>query len=158
MNRINKIINHKKYIEYMDLNKLYEIERIFCHHDIVHLLDVSRIAYILNLESDYGIKKEIIYACGLLHDIGRWKQYEQGLDHADVSSELAYEILVECEFSKEEIYLIQRAIKFHRVKEHPDQLSKIIYNADKLSRYCYDCHGKQQCKRFKDNKDFFLEY
>ena len=158
LDKINKIINHKKFSKYMDLNREYEVERIFCHHDIVHLLDVSRIAYIMNLENHYGLEKQIIYACGLLHDIGRWKQYEEGSDHAEVSSELANGILTDCGFSPEDIYLIQRAIKYHRKKNHPDLLSEIIYRADKLSRYCCDCKGKNQCKRFTDKMDFSLEY
>ena len=37
-----------------------EKSRIFCKHDLQHSLDVARIAYILNLEADLKIEKEII--------------------------------------------------------------------------------------------------
>ena len=53
-----------------DLAKKEE-ERIFCIHDIEHCLDVARISYILALENDIKIDKDIVYGAALLHDIGR---------------------------------------------------------------------------------------
>lgn len=45
-------------------------DRIFCGHDMGHLLDVARLAWIFNLEANQEISKERIYAAALLHDIG----------------------------------------------------------------------------------------
>ena len=59
----------------------YEKNRIFCRHGMDHLMDVARIAYIENLEKNCGISKEIIYGAALLHDIGRYLQYTEGIPH-----------------------------------------------------------------------------
>ena len=65
MERIDKILQHKKFQKYVKKNKKKEMNRIFCHHDLVHFLDVARIGWILNLD------KELLYGAALLHDIGR---------------------------------------------------------------------------------------
>ena len=51
--------------------KKFEHDREFCCHQITHLLDVARIAYIKNLEAGLGIDKELIYTAAILHDIGK---------------------------------------------------------------------------------------
>ena len=78
----------------------YEKDRIFCRHGMEHLLDVARIAYIENLENNRGISKEIIYGAALLHDIGRYLQYTEGIPHEKAGEELALEILKDSGFSK----------------------------------------------------------
>ncbi|MFQ9392946.1 MAG: HD domain-containing protein [Lachnospiraceae bacterium] len=60
---------------------LFERDRIFCGHDMAHFLDVARLAYIFNLEENLGIEKEEIYTAALLHDVGRFVQYEDGTPH-----------------------------------------------------------------------------
>ena len=42
---------------------------------------MARIAYILNMEQDLGLEKEVIYAAAVLHDIGKYAQYEDGTPH-----------------------------------------------------------------------------
>lgn len=158
MKRINCLIKDRDFIEYVEKNKELEKTRIFCHHDINHLLDVSRIGWILNLEEGLSIAKEVIYAAGLLHDIGRWIEYETGQDHAIVSGQLARDILNRCGFSGEEKSYIIEAIKNHRQKDHPTDLSRILYQADKLSRPCFSCGAVEQCKRFKQGEKYSLLY
>lgn len=63
--------------------------RLFCSHQMDHLLAVARIAYIRNLERNLGLKKESIYAAALLHDIGKYAQYEEGIPHEIKSAEIA---------------------------------------------------------------------
>ena len=46
MERVDKILQHKKFQKYVKKNKKAEKERIFCRHDMVHFLDVARIAWI----------------------------------------------------------------------------------------------------------------
>lgn len=153
MERVNKILKNKKHIEYME--KIFEFEknRIFCKHGYNHIFDVARIAYILNLENDYNLDKELIYITSLLHDIGRWKEYEDGSDHAEVSAILSKNILTDVNFSSEEIDLIQVAIREHRKKGNAsNELSKILYSADKLSRECYRCKSIDKCKKFPNRK------
>ena len=73
MERINWILNHPLYTSSYNQLKDLEKDRIFCCHQMPHLLDVARIAYIRNLEEHLGLDKEIIYAASLLHDIGKGK-------------------------------------------------------------------------------------
>ena len=54
MKRVNAILKAPLYRRcYARLEEL-ERERIFCRHQMTHLLDVARIAYILNMEQDLG--------------------------------------------------------------------------------------------------------
>ena len=46
--------------------------RIFCRHTMEHFLDTARLMYIYNLEDGAPVKKDIIYAAALLHDLGRF--------------------------------------------------------------------------------------
>ena len=80
----------------------YEKDRIFCRHGVEHLLDVARIAYIENLEKNSGLSKEIIYGAALLHDIGRYLQYTEGIPHEKAGADLAGEILKDCGFTGKE--------------------------------------------------------
>src|SRR3712207_8810190 len=70
--------------------------------------------YIINLENKLSFNKDVIYACGLLHDVGRWQQYEESIPHEIASANLSEEILKECDFNKDEIFEILKAIKNHR--------------------------------------------
>ena len=58
---IEYIRKHVLYQEcYMRLQKAEE-GRIFCRHAMEHFIDVARIAWILNLEQDFRIRKPVIY-------------------------------------------------------------------------------------------------
>ena len=165
MERINRIIKHKLYLEYINRIKVHEQDRIFCKHDTVHFLDVCRLAEILWLndkisrieenaqknlsaeEEKNSVSRELIYASGLLHDIGRWQEYETGIRHEIASSKLAPEILRDCGFAEEEITEIVFAIANHRNSEIKEQntLAGFIYRADKKSRPCYICEAESEC-------------
>ncbi len=153
MERIDKILNHDLFLKYLDLNEQAEKERIFCHHDMVHFLDVARIAMILNREEGLGIPKDIIYAAALLHDIGRHVQYADGTPHEEASAKLAPEILADCGYTDKETVVIVSAIATHReaavAKE--DSLNGILYRADKASRPCFCCKAEKECN-WKANK------
>ncbi len=158
MDRINCILENEEFKLYIKTNEALETDRVFCHHDINHFMDVCRVAYILNLEKGYGIDKELIYAAGLLHDIGRWLEYKEGKDHAIVSAELAEPILTKCGFTSVEIDQVLGAIRAHRQKDHDSNLKAILYEADKISRPCYSCNAKAECKRFANGQKFNLKY
>mgnify|MGYP004440834459 CR=1 FL=1 len=49
MQRIWKIYEHPLFIEGLVKNKDAEKERIFCHHDMNHFLDVARLMYIFSM-------------------------------------------------------------------------------------------------------------
>ena len=95
MERANRICSHPLWKWHIEQLREAERERIFCRHGIEHLLDVARIAYIENLEQGYGISQEIIYAAALLHDIGRFLQYSQGIPHEIAGAQIAPEILAD---------------------------------------------------------------
>ena len=79
MVRIQKIVSHPEFKKSMESIRELEKDRIFCRHGMEHLLDVSRIAYIDNMETGAGYAKDVIYAAGLLHDVGKYLQYMQGM-------------------------------------------------------------------------------
>lgn len=160
MERINRIIKNELYLKYIEKIQIHEKERVFCKHDVTHFLDVCRLAEIdwLNQRIDIvdenvsqrkmsGTTREFIYAAGLLHDIGRWQEYEDGISHEVASGKLAPEILKACGFSETEIEVIVEAIMNHRnnqVREQ-DDLSGLLYRADKKSRPCFLCVAEKEC-------------
>ncbi len=154
-NYVNQILQNETYLGYLKQNEEKEADRIFCHHDLSHFLDVARIGMILNLEEGYGLSQELVYAAALLHDIGRWKQYEDGEDHAAVSARLCGSILRGCGVSLDETDLIRQAIASHRdgsVKEEKS-LRGLLYRADKLSRPCFGCKAEKDCNWKEDKKN-----
>lgn len=159
MKRVNKIIENNEFISANKSIKIYEKNRAFCKHNLKHFLDVARISYILNLEKQLGINKEIIYAAALLHDIGRFKQYEDKTPHEIASGSIAENILRTCEFQEEEIKTIVEAIIRHRSepKELID-LESVIYAADKLSRNCFSCKAENKCNWSKQKKNYIIRY
>nr|MBQ8252353.1 HD domain-containing protein [Lachnospiraceae bacterium] len=159
MNKINSIISNAIYQNHIRKIAEWEKEREFCRHDTVHFTDVARIAMILNLQEGYGLEQEMIYAAALLHDIGRWQQYETGEDHALVSARLAPAILNECGFSEADSGQIVSAIATHRESRVKDDrnLNGLLYRADKLSRPCYFCGQEKNCNWKDDKKNMVLE-
>ena len=159
MDRVNKILNHPLYK--IEFNKIQELEntREFCNHTMEHFIDVARIAYIINLEEQLEIKKDIIYAAALLHDIGRACEYENGISHSEAGSIIANGILSSInEFKVEEINDIICAIKEHRsMCEHTTKLGMLIYKSDKLSRCCFNCKAIEKCNWSEDKKNNYLK-
>lgn len=171
MERVNRILKHEQYIEYLKRIEAMEQDRAFCKHDLSHFLDVCRLACLLYLENkEYesgfldsvsdNLHKELIYAAGLLHDIGRWKQYEDGTPHERASEEIAPDILRDCGFLPEETAVICEAIGNHRnstVREEKN-LSGLLYRADKMSRPCFGCKREAVCNwdGTKKNRELIL--
>lgn len=159
MERVNRIASHETYKSHLKKIAKWEEHRNFCKHDFIHFLDVCRIAWILSLEEDADLSKEAVYAAGLLHDIGRWSEYQSGTDHALESARLCVEILEDCGFDLEEIEIIKEAIASHRIKDSGGRtLSNLLYRADKFSRRCYDCAVIGECKKFQNGEKPYLEY
>ncbi|HHY40937.1 MAG TPA: HD domain-containing protein [Syntrophaceticus sp.] len=162
MERIDAIVRDHLFRECLDKNRTAEENREFCKHDLQHFVDVARITYILLLESDALVSftqdnnlgslqaaKEVVYAAGILHDIGRWRQYETGEDHSVIGAEMAAEILERAGFSPQEIRIITRAIREHREqREGMSLLGELLHRADNLSRACHECGAKDKCYKF----------
>lgn len=159
MMRVNRILKNEIYSECLEQIRQCERERIFCHHDMAHFLDVARMAHLINLEEHMGVSKERIYAAALLHDIGRHLQYREGISHEIASAQIAPDILKACDFSEEEIREITEAIASHRnasVQSRKD-LTGLIYRADKLSRSCFGCEAEPLCDWKKEKKNLELK-
>ena len=158
MERINWIINHPLYISSYNHLEVTEKERIFCCHQMLHLLDVARIAYIRNLDEQLGLKKSVIYAASILHDIGKGLQYEQKIPHEIASAEIAEKILNSMPeplaFTVDEQQMILSAIRNHRKPvSNAAVLDKLLYESDKASRNCFCCPASNECNWSQDKKN-----
>ncbi len=160
MDRINQILQHSLFKQYMEANGAKEQERVFCRHNMSHVMDVARIAYILNIEEEHYVSKDMIYGAALLHDIGRHVQYETGEKHALVSAGLAPRILADCGFDEAESTAIISAIAGHSDKsiQNDKGLNALIAKADQLSRACYTCPVAEQCNWGADRKNKELRW
>ena len=158
MKRVNAIITHPVYREYYDRLEALEQERSFCRHQMTHLLDVARIAYIRSLENTLDLDKEVIYATALLHDIGKSLQYEKKIPHEISGVEIAERILsslpAELSFSAEEMQMILTAIRGHRrLRSDAEPLEKLLYESDKASRTCFACPAEPECDWSSEKKN-----
>lgn len=160
MDRIDRILQNRTFNECLDKNRAAEAERCFCRHDMAHFLDVARIGMILNLREQQGIGDEIIYAAGLLHDIGKHLQYSRGIPHERASAELAPEILRDCGFDERETDVIIKAILAHRDSGSASArgLTGILYRADKASRPCFSCEAEKECNWKEERKNLKIKY
>ncbi len=166
MKRIDLLISDPLYNEYLQRNAHEEMEPKFCLHDINHHIDVARITFILVLENndlesflqESGISnriaaKEVIYAAGLLHDIGKWKEYREGAEHASYSAKLARGLLPRALFTPQEIEIICRAIYEHReISNNMSFLGERLYRANNLSRICSQCIYNEQCPKVQQKE------
>lgn len=172
MPRVNQILQHRSYEEYCARNKQAEEKRVYCRHGADHGVDVARIAYTYlleeyinslrstpeaeaehtgsKLEEKYNVNKEIVYAAGILHDIGRWVEYEIQEDHALVGARLSPPILSDCGFSEAEIESITLGILEHRLA--PDKTSSTLGQAlalaDDWARDCKNCPSQDTCYKY----------
>lgn len=171
--RWNQILSHPEYIARMKELEQLEKDREFCCHNSSHLLDVSRLTYLFALEEGYLISnqmentfytkepaytKDIIYAIGFLHDIGKGEQYKHGVPHEEAGSEIAIGILMDCGYNEEEIDFIKEAILAHRRKTSTmGEFHEMLYRADKMSRKCYECVAVEKCNWPAEQKNMQIK-
>lgn len=151
------IIQNEKFLKRLLRLEQLEDQRQFCRHNLPHLLDVCRIAYIAALEERLDITKDLIYGAGLLHDIGRVDQYLYGVPHEEASVSAAAPILEESGYSKPDIQRICDAIGAHRTGLGEDMLAELLYRADKQSRCCFCCAAADECNWPKEKKNKGIE-
>lgn len=153
MEAFNKILESSEYNYNLAQNIKYEKTRQYCKHDLQHFLDVARIMYIFSLENNLGFDKETVYLTALLHDIGKWEQYETKKPHNETSAEIARDLLNKISYDKDKIDLIVQAIFDHRHEvSDKKSLSYLIYFADKKSRLCFKCDMNNECNWDSDKK------
>lgn len=150
-----------------------EVDRVFCRHGLPHLLDVARIAWILNLERGCGLRRDVVYAAALLHDIGRAAQYQTGEPHDEAGTRVAVEVLdalpEPLRFSGADRAAILYAVGGHRgalagregdAHEGPataDVLARLIKEADGRSRACFSCAARDACYWSEERKNLSID-
>lgn len=155
----NIIVKSKIYKDYLKELEYLESDRFFCRHNYEHFISVARICYILKLEENVNVCKDMIYATALLHDLGRIFEIKEGINHALASVTIAKEILKLTNFSKEDKERILNCISYHRKKEKSeDEFFNIFYRADKLSRPCFRCPAYKQCNWSFQKKNHEIIY
>ena len=151
-----QIINNSKYKQAIRIISENEKGRKFCIHDYGHFIDVARICYILCLENNINVQKDVIYAAALLHDIGR---SIKGGDHAQNGVLLAFDILNECGYDKDDVELITEVIRSHgHVSDDIKTFGDALARADKYSRRCYLCEAYDECYWSEDIKNKYPVY
>lgn len=158
MKKCGRILENEKFRSVMGKLKELEKDRIYCNHGIEHLMDVARGAYIINLENNLNIPKELIYGAALVHDIGRYAQYTKGIHHHEAGAEIAAQILPECGFDEDETKEITDAVRSHR--KNPDTiktLADVIATADGRTRMCMMCDASDTCKWREEEKNINIE-
>ena len=159
MKNTDIVLNHKIFNEKINKIENDEKTRVFCKHDFSHLMDVARICYIINLEENLNIDKDLIYVTALLHDLGRADEVDTGINHSILSQEIAKEILEDLDFNDESKQRIINAIKGRRTKEkNDDRFIEIFYKADKLSRMCFRCPARSICNWSEEKKNKTVIY
>lgn len=160
MDRIDKILKHNLFLENLQKIEAAEADRCFCRHDMAHFLDVARIGMIINLEESLEIPGELIYGAALLHDIGKHRQYEEGIPHEQASASIAPEILSDCGFDEKETGVIIEAVLQHRNSEviSEKNLRGLLYRADKASRPCFACKAEGECNWKGSEKNLKIIY
>lgn len=151
--RINRLIEDPLYKNYLLKIAKAEKKRKYCKHGFDHGLTVARIAYAYLLEQgETSLGKEVIYVAALLHDIGRWVEYETGEEHAQASAVLAQPLLEEYGFDTGEIKVITKAIVEH--SEHNSTYLSVLGGslalADNWARDCRGCMAKDGCYKFSE--------
>ncbi len=159
LNRIERIKRDPYYVNCLGLNGRCEKYRVFCRHDYQHMLFVSRISVEIvantvgldgfaDLSGLPGTPEavEVIGAAGLLHDMGRWLEYDAGEDHALAGAGMAVKVMERAGFNKREIDVAVRAIGEHRrAGPGTSLLGRVLCLADDLSRPCGGCGAVGDC-------------
>lgn len=161
MDRIQQIQQHPLFQELYQKLQNEEKDRVFCRHTMGHFLDVARLMYIYCLEDGAELRKDIIYAAALLHDLGRYAQMTSGTPHHIAGAQIAEGILRDCGFTADEIQSVQNAISGHRNQESAasaDRLTAYLYRADKASRNCFSCFVRSACNWPEEKKIFWITY
>ena len=158
MERVNRIWNHTYYRQCLDKISALEADREFCRHTPEHFLDVARLTWIFAMEEGLDIERGLVYAAALLHDIGRFRQYEDGTPHDVASVEIAERLLPECGYTEQETSVIVDMIASHRKKGSGKDIDGLFYRAGKMSRSCFLCLAERECNWSAEKKNMVIRY
>ena len=167
MPRVDAIWANSLFQENLTAIETAEAHRAYCRHGSSHLLDVARVAWIINLENGLGLAQDVVYAAALLHDIGRAAEYSAGISHDAAGAEIARRILgtvvPEQRFSSAEVDAIVEAVRGHRADDAravqseassmSSRLAAVIAEADHRSRPCFACAALATCYWAEEKKN-----
>jgi Predicted HD superfamily hydrolase len=106
-------------------------------HDFDHIVRTLAIAE--RIQQHEGGSLPIVQAAVAFHDVGQERERLHGGDHAQISAEMAADLLRDSAFPQDLIPAVQQAIREHRMTGDtaPTTLEgRILYDADKV-----DCLG-----------------
>ncbi|MFR8336649.1 MAG: HD domain-containing protein [Eisenbergiella massiliensis] len=90
--------------------------------------------------------KELIYAAALLHDCGRFRQYEDSTPHELAGAQLAEEILLIAALRNRSGRKSSGRFQGTGKKlAQEESLRGVLYRADKKSRPCFACPAEGAC-------------
>lgn len=122
---------------YEEIRQIVEKELYSSAHDLDHVMRVYALCLRLSEDSP-GVDLHVLKTAALLHDIARAKEdrdKSREIDHATLGAEMAGKILLELDYSLDEIKRVQRCIIAHRFRSgtRPQTIeAKILFDADKL--------------------------
>lgn len=168
MRRIEAIGESPVFLRHIHAIEAAEVSREFCRHGLSHALDVARIAWILVLERERPLSKDVVYAAALLHDLGRSEQYATGEDHDVAGARIAAEVIdglpERLRFEADERAMIIAAVAGHRgacdvdvvAEGRQEMLIDLIKESDNRSRACYACSARAACYWSDERKNLNL--
>ncbi len=166
MKYTSRVLDHPIYKKFIREIRQLEADRIYCRHELEHGVDVARLAWIYYLEDSCGEwmdkKKEIkdlIYTCGLLHDIGRVEQYKTGIHHSIAGIDPAMQILQDIQVPESWIKEIMNVVSEHShgsVLDDKKNLEYYITKADHDCRLCFACEASDSCKWTEEERNHTL--
>ncbi len=153
-----------------------------CSHDKMHTYRVLNNALKIS-KKEKNVNIGILITSALLHDIARQKEkLDKTIDHAIEGANMAYQFLIENNFSENFANSVKNCIQTHRFRSNNEPKTieaKILFDADKLDvigpigiartlmyngehnqpLYYLDSNGKIDYNLNKEAKDsFFKEY
>ena len=175
MEYVDKLLQETEFLQLLERLEQLEQKREFCRHGLTHLLDTAKIAWIRVLEQGQEkTNKETVYLAALLHDLGRIREYEDGIPHHEAGAVLAAELLDQIGYPKEKAELIRSAVAEHRrssatadaaggqdsrpAVDAAEGLRELLTWADKKSRNCFCCKAQESCRWEQEKRNDTLEY
>lgn len=141
------ILHHPEFLRLQEQILELEKDRIYCRHDLTHLLDVCRMAWIMYLEDcrqndkrKMSEEKDRFYVTGLLHDIGRAAQYETGEHHAPAGQRIAAGILNDISYPQEWMEETLQIVGEHHGRTRENGSAPVLAER---KIHMTECHGEK---------------
>lgn len=148
--------------KHKELMNIVQKELSCSAHSLDHVLRVYNLCvYLSKYENDVDV--DILYPAALLHDIARVKESADktgNTDHAVLGSQMAEDILINMNYSQDNIDKIKHCIVTHRFRSGNEPQSieaKVLFDADKLDAIgavgiarCFMISGKYGQRLYND--------